>query len=77
MADLVIQNVDPRLADRIRNVATARGWTFQKAAVTIIERGLFQGDYEVLHTVKKTEAQIDALADAINELKNLPKGTGF
>lgn len=75
MPELVLQEIDPSLAERIQRVARARGWTVQEAALRLLEQGLMAVEQEVGSGLETDEA--DALAEAISALKDLPPGPGF
>ena len=75
MADLVLRDIDPILADRIRRVSVARGWTQQETLTRLLEQGLFASEHEVRGGFEDRE--VDALADAIAALKEVPAGKGF
>ena len=76
MADLVIHGIEPALAERIRCVAIARGWTYHEAVIKIIERGLFMGDYDQVQE-QPIQPVNDALADAISMLEKFPNRSGL
>ena len=76
MADLVIRGIEPALIERIRCVAIARGWTYREAAIKIVERGLFSGDYDQLQD-QPMQPVNDVLADAISSLEKFPNRSGL
>ena len=41
MTDIVLKDIDPVLADRIRRVAEARGWNMHDTLYHLLEHGLF------------------------------------
>ncbi|MCR6685933.1 hypothetical protein [Pseudoxanthomonas sp.] len=75
MADLVLRDIDPILADRIRRVSVARGWTQQETLTRLLEQGLFASEHEVRSGFENPE--VTALSDAIAALKMLPAGKGL
>ena len=75
MTDLLLRDIDPILADRIRRVSVARGWTQHETILRLLEQGLFASEHEVRGGFEESEA--DALAEAIAALKEVPAGKGF
>ncbi|MFT4198869.1 MAG: hypothetical protein QM601_13385 [Pseudoxanthomonas sp.] len=75
MTDLVIRDLDGLLADRIRRIAAARGWSAAETVTRLIEYGLFAIEAEVRGGFSNGEA--DALADAIAALREMPEGPAF
>ena len=41
MTDIVLKDVDPILAERIRRVSQARGWPIHDTIFNLLEQGLF------------------------------------
>jgi hypothetical protein len=75
MTDLMLRDIDPILAERIRRVSVARGWTQHETILRLLEQGLFASEHEVRGGFE--EREVDALADAIAALKEVPAGPGF
>lgn len=75
MTDIVLRDIDPLMAERIRRIAGARGWNIHDALFNLIEQGLFHCEAEVRSGFDSNE--VDALTDAINALKEVPAGKGF
>jgi hypothetical protein len=75
MTDLVLRDIDPILAERIRRVSVARGWTQHETILRLLEQGLFASEHEVRGGFESLE--VDALAAAIAALKEVPAGKGF
>lgn len=75
MTDLLLKDIDPILADRIQRVAVARGWSEHETILRLLEQGLFACEQEVRGGFEGTE--VDALAEAIAALKDVPAGRGF
>lgn len=75
MTDIVLKDIDPLLADRIRRIASARGWNVHDTLFNLIEQGLFHCEAEVRSGFDTSE--VDALTAAINALKDVPAGKGF
>jgi hypothetical protein len=42
MTDIVLRDIDPVLAGRIRELAQARGWSMHDTLLRLIEQGLYQ-----------------------------------
>lgn len=75
MTDLLLRDIDPILADRIQRVSVARGWSEHETIQRLIEQGLFVAEQEVRGGLEARE--VDALAEAIAALKDVPAGKGF
>ena len=75
MTDIVMKDIDPVLADRIRRVAQARGWTMHDTLFHLIEQGLFAIEAEVRSGF--SDREVDVLSAAITALKDVPSGPGF
>ncbi len=75
MTDIVLKDIDPLLAERIRRIAAARGWSMHDTLFNLIEQGLFHCEVEVRSGFD--DGEVDALTAAINALKEVPAGKGF
>jgi len=75
MTDLLLRDIDPILAERIRRVAVARGWSQHETILRLLEHGLFASELEVRSGFE--EREVEALAEAVAALKALPAGKGF
>jgi hypothetical protein len=75
LTDIVMKDIDPVLADRIRRVAEARGWTMHDTLFHLLEQGLFATEAEVRSGFNDRE--VDVLSAAISALKQVPGGHGF
>ncbi len=75
MTDIVLKDIDPLLAERIRRIAVARGWNMHDTLFNLIEQGLFHCEVEVRSGFD--DGEVDALTAAINALKEVPAGKGF
>lgn len=75
MTDLVLRDIDPALADRIKQVADARGWTMHATLETLIDRGL-QACESGLH-VHFDPRESDALEEAIRAMQGVQNDQGF
>ena len=75
MTDLVLRDIDPVLADRIKRLADARGWTMHDCLQTLIEQGLFA--CESGGNVHFNDPEADALKHAIATLEAVQDDTGY
>ncbi len=75
MTDIVMKDIDPVLANRIRRVAEARGWTMHDTLFHLLEQGLFVTEVEVRSGFNDRE--VDVLSAAITAMKDVPSGHGF
>jgi hypothetical protein len=75
MTDIMLQDIDPVLAGRIRALAQARGWGMHETLLKLIEYGLYHcedaadGDFD--------SHESDVLKDAIAALEQVPDDAGF
>lgn len=75
MTEIVLRDIDPVLADRIRRVADARRWTLPQALQHLLEQGLYVIEAEI--NVRLTETDNDVLREAIAALEEVPNDPGF
>jgi hypothetical protein len=73
MSPFALDALDPMLADRLRKLAGARGWSESEAMLKVIERGLPVVEAEVPASLENEEA--DALKAAIAALEQIPTDT--
>lgn len=73
MSPFALDALDPMLADRLRKLAGARGWSESDALLRVIERGLAAVESEVPARLEDEEA--DALKAAIAALEQIPTDT--
>lgn len=75
MTDIVLHDIDEVLADRIRRVAEARGWTVPRTLLHLLEQGLhvYEGDGRT----RFDNSEADVLQAAIAALENIPDDGGF
>ena len=52
MTDIVLKDVDPILAERIRRVSQARGWPIHDTIFNLLEQGLFVCEAEAISALK-------------------------
>ncbi len=74
MTDLVLRDIDPQLAARIRKVAETNGWTIHQTILHLIERGLFASEGGAL---RFDSAESDVMQSAIAALESVPNDPGF
>lgn len=75
MTNAILLDIDPLLMERIKRVATARGWGMQAAMVHLVEHGLFACEAELAARFDDSDAK--ALQAAIEALKDIPDDPGF
>jgi hypothetical protein len=75
MTDIVLQDIDPVLADRIRALAQARGWGMHETLLKLIEHGLYHCEDAGDRGFDSRES--DVLQDAIAALEQVPDDAGF
>lgn len=74
MTDLVLRDIDPMMAERIRKVAEANGWTMHQTILHLIERGLYASEGGALRFDSK---ESDVLQSVIAALETVPNDPGF
>ncbi len=74
MTDLVLRDIHPRLAARIRKVAEANGWTLHDTILHLLERGLYASEGGALRFDSR---ESDVLQSAVAALEAVPNDPGF
>jgi hypothetical protein len=74
MTDLILRDIDPALAERIRKVAQTNGWTIHQTILHLIERGLYASDGGAL---RFDGAESDVMQSVIAALECVPNDPGF
>lgn len=74
MTDLVLRDIDPILAGRIRKVAEGNGWTIHQTILHLIERGLFASEGGAL---RFDSQESDVMQSVIAALETVPNDPGF
>jgi len=74
MTDLVLRDIDPMMAERIRKVSEANGWTMHQTILHLIERGLYASEGGALRFDSK---ESDVLQSVIAALETVPNDPGF
>jgi hypothetical protein len=75
MTDLVLRDIDPDVAERIKQLAELRGWSMHVTLETLLHRGL-QACESGLH-VHFDDRESDALGKAIAEMEKVASSGGF
>jgi hypothetical protein len=75
MSEIVLRDIDPVLADRIRRVADARRWTLPQTLLHLLEQGLFSCESEM--SARFDDSDSTALRAAIAALEGVPNDPGF
>lgn len=75
MTDIVLRDIDPVLADRIRRIGEAHGWSPSGTLLRLLEYGLraWEGD----STVLLAENEDGVLQAAIAAMEQVPSDPGF
>jgi hypothetical protein len=74
MTDLVLRDIDPVLAERIRKVAQTNDWTVHQTILHLIERGLYASEGGAL---RFDGAESDVMQSFIAALECVPNDPGF
>jgi hypothetical protein len=74
MTDLVLRDIDPALAERIRKVAQTNDWTIHQTILHLIERGLYASEGGAL---RFDGAESDVMQSVIAALESVPNDPGF
>ena len=75
MTEIVLRDIDPVLANRIRRVADARRWSLPQALLHLLEQGLYAVEADI--NVRFSDTDSDALKEAIAALEQVPNDPGF
>jgi hypothetical protein len=75
MTEIVLRDIDPVLADRIRRVADARRWDLPQTLLYVLEQGLYAVEADM--NVRFSDTDSDALRAAIAALEGVPNDPGF
>lgn len=74
MTDLVLRDIDPMLAERIRKVARTNGWDVHETILHLIERGLYASEGGAL---RFDGSESDVMQSVIAALETVPNDPGF
>lgn len=75
MTEIVLRDIDPVLADRIRRIADARRWDLPRTLQYLLEQGLYAVEADM--NVRFSDTDSDALREAIAALESVPNDPGF
>ncbi len=75
MTDIILRDIDPVLAERIKRLAEARHWNIHDTLLTLLEQGLYACEHGELVHLDAGEAS--ALQQAIAALQQIPDDAGF
>ncbi|KGQ20127.1 hypothetical protein LF41_2081 [Lysobacter dokdonensis DS-58] len=75
MTDLVLRDIDPEMADRIKRLADARGWNMHVTLENLLQRGLQACEAGL--EVHLDDRESTALEQAIAALEGVPRDEGF
>lgn len=75
MTEIVLRDIDPVLADRIRRVADARRWDLARTLQHLLEQGLYAVEADM--NVRFSDTDSDILRAAIAALEDVPSDPGF
>ena len=75
MTDLVLRDIDPALADRIKRLADVRGWTMHDTLRILMEQGLYACESGL--NVHFNDRESDALQRAIAAMEHVANDQGF
>lgn len=75
MTDLVLRDIDPIVADRIRRLAEVRGWSMHETLQNLIEQGLYA--CESGGNVHFDDREANALQAAIAAMEQVRDDGGF
>jgi hypothetical protein len=75
MTEIVLRDIDPVLADRIRRIADARRWDLPRTLQHLLEQGLYAVEADM--NVRFSDTDSDALRAAIAALEDVPNDPGF
>ena len=75
MTDIVLHDIDPLLAQRLRRIGEVRGWSVADTLLHVLKQGLqaFEGGA----TVHLRDHEAGALEAAIAALERVPNDPGF
>ena len=74
MTDLVLRDIEPQMAERIRRVAETNGWTIHQTILHLIERGLYASEGGALRFDSR---ESDVMQSVIAALETVPNDPGF
>jgi hypothetical protein len=75
MSDIVLRDIDPLLAERIKRLGDARGWPVHDTLLRVLEQGLHACEGHGPVQLEANEA--GALEAAIAAMEEVPSDPGF
>ncbi len=75
VTEIVLRDIDPVLADRIRRIADKRRWDLPRTLQYLLEQGLYAVEADM--NVRFSDTDSDALRAAIAALEDVPNDPGF
>jgi len=75
MTDILLRDIDPVLAERIRRVAESRRMGLSQALLHLLEQGLFAAEAEM--SMRFSDRDSSVLMEAIAALEGVPNDPGF
>lgn len=75
MTDIVLRDIDPLLAERIKRLGDARGWSVHDTLLQVLEQGLHA--CEAPGAVRFEVDEAGALEAAIAAMEAVPSDPGF
>jgi len=75
MTDIVLRDIDSRLAERIRRIGDKRGWSPAETLLKLLERGLDACEGRGMALLD--DGETNALASAIAAMESVPDDAGF
>ena len=75
MTEIVLRDIDPVLAERIRRIADARRWDLPRTLQHLLEQGLYVVEADM--NVRFSDTDNSALREAIAALESVPNDPGF
>ncbi len=75
MSETLLLDINQVLLERVRRLATSKGWSQPATIIHLLEHGLFACEVEVVARLDDTDA--DALKAAIDALEQIDNDPGF
>ncbi len=75
MTEIVLRDIDPVLADRIRRIADARRWDLPRTLQHLLEQGLYAVEADM--NVRFNDTDNDVFRAALAALESVPDDPGF
>lgn len=75
MTDIVLRDIDPVLAGRIRKLADQRGWDTHRVLLELLEQGLLH--FESNRIARFSDGEDTAFREMLSALEQVPDSPGF